>query len=292
MANNGMKLLRPVIFICVAHLMFVQWKKCSSDSSKRVLRTGEELTKISLTDISEPQARNLNVLENYELVSDGYCTDRNGHQFDAFLYTVGSIEPREGCAEKCDSLVSCKGFDVNVIGFCYVYFSDGEAPSVATGSLASTNPDPSGFGEIFSGDDQGVSFSCFKKSVGQTNNEVSFNNYDHVGQGYCRDAQQNKYKYLGFALGPFGTVEDCAKKCDVFQSNQGFTWLLNNFCMCNFDEENLPFDPSNATTLASIPGAACSSGGTGLGRCEIHYADDYEGHDCFRHKNAPGCVTA
>eukprot|EP00591_Stephanopyxis_turris_P008745 CAMPEP_0195527406 /NCGR_PEP_ID=MMETSP0794_2-20130614/29054_1 /TAXON_ID=515487 /ORGANISM="Stephanopyxis turris, Strain CCMP 815" /LENGTH=604 /DNA_ID=CAMNT_0040658305 /DNA_START=125 /DNA_END=1939 /DNA_ORIENTATION=+ len=238
--------------------------------------------------------RNLALTVDYQLVAGGICTDAKLSRYDFAFFVVGPVFSVELCALTCDMhpASDCKGFDVNRYGFCYLYFTEGTLPAYIPGSYFLL-PFFNGEGDIFSSNGLSLQSSCFKRKTQEdisNTNHFIMENYDFAGEGYCKSVDDAFYSFLAYFLGEFGTINHCAEKCDVYPANVGFIWENDkHLCMCQFVQEDLPFDVNDPETLLSIPGACRFSGGTGSAVCEVDHGDGRAGYMCYRHSKGPSC---
>jgi len=264
---------------------------------ERDLGVGKELA------TGSPGDRRLVKLDNYELLSGGFCVDSAGKGYDSaiFMDAMFAMSP-DSCASLCDQYVGCKGFDV---GFsdCFLHFESNSAPAnlpfmyetVSDLIFLGLTPGMGAFGDIVASNGLNRKDSCyFKRRNFPADTTTHLDNYSLLGNGYCNDSSGSGYSRLAFYLGYFGDKEDCAVKCDGFPLNQGLEWdRTSQLCMCLFNSEDLPF--TDADSLAAIPGA-CTDAGMSFasdGECAIDTvappATGDENFECYKNSNAPSC---
>mmetsp|Transcript_34370 Transcript_34370/g.50512 ORF Transcript_34370/g.50512 Transcript_34370/m.50512 type:complete len:301 (+) Transcript_34370:55-957(+) len=300
MSCFGTSLLRTVLALWVSQVMCTQLESHVTHPNQvkkgPVIEVGSANGPSDIINTS--LGRDLGALNDYELLAGGFCTDTEFNKYQFSFYMVDKDDALQRCAAYCDEFPdTCKGFDVNQEGFCYVYASANAPPPATPESLYSSGPQEPAVGDIVKVDGMGVSFSCFRRRTTGSDDVHTghVENYDFVGPGTCRDAQDRKYKYLIYHLGGYGQKEDCAEKCDGYPNNLGFVWEAgDNICMCQFNKVDLPWNEDDPEAILDVAGACRFSGGRFFGECGIDHSDGEtgegnDGMECYKHKHAPVC---
>jgi len=72
---------------------------------------------------------NLNAIENYENLGEGYCVDIDGERFDFLSLALGPLGNTEFCAEKCDTYSESVGFNWDLNHYrCKCLFNHEDIP--------------------------------------------------------------------------------------------------------------------------------------------------------------------